>query len=592
MNRTLLFIILVGCFFGASSTQARAATPSAVLLLEDGSKMTVEIIEEKPDSLTVRVPYGTFSIKRSRIVSITAQDKHQYHMAQGDALSDRGQREMAISEYAKALKLKPTDALTRKKYFGSIGRQGLHLLSLKRTTAARAIFQRLNKLDPGNIDARLGIHRIARNEHSLKAMLLAADQYLLRADNDQAILELSKALMAAPEKRLEICNRLATAYRHRGEKYYQAGKFPEAATDFAVTITLKPDLAGEIEGRYVSSVIPGIVSAINTRKYKLAEKMLIPLLEFAPTDTRVMYLAGTLEANRGRLNQAAIFFARGLGRRHSGQATRQEILTLRAEIKKVMGNGNRIVLDKPFEERYTESDTGDWKKLESSRFIIYHHNQKLAKLVSRSAEYYVDRILENFALSPEVLWAEKCPIYIYRDKKSYLAVTKQHQWSGGVSSVTHSKGQLIKQRISTFQTARKLLNNVLPHELAHLVFMSSINYSQKYPLALHEGVAVYNELAFRRSYYAGVLRTNLKMEATIPLQELLAMKTYPQKPDLFYAQSASLVEYLIKTRSAGTFHVFSRDIEKTSLAAALKKHYGFGNMKEFTKAWLNSLNTQ
>jgi tetratricopeptide (TPR) repeat protein len=592
MNRTLLFLILLGGLLAASGPEAWAASSSAVLQLEDGSKMTVEIIEEKPDSLTVRVPYGTFSIKRSRIVSITAQDQHQYHMAQGDAFSDRGQIQIAISEYAKALKLKPDDTLTRKKYFGSIGRQGLHLLSLKRTSAARAIFKRLLKLDPGNIDARLGIRRISQSEHSLKAMLLAADQYILRADNDRAILELSKALMAAPEKRLEICNRLAVAYRHRGENFYQAGKFSEAATDFAVTITLKPDLAGKIEGRYVSSVIPGVVAAVNTRNYKLAEKMLIPMLEFAPTDTRVMYLAGTLEANQGRLKEAAIFFARGLGKRHYGKATRERILALRAELKKAMGGGNRIVLDKPFEERYTESDPGDWKKLESSRFIVYHHNQKLAQLVARSAEYYVDRILENLSLNPDVLWAEKCPIYIYRDKKSYLAVTKQQQWSGGVSSVTHSKGQLVKQRISTFQTARKLLNNVLPHELAHLVFMSSISYSKKYPLALHEGVAIYNELAFRRSYYAGVLRTNLKMEATIPLEELLAMKTYPEKPDLFYAQSASLVEYLIKARSVGTFHVFSRDIEKTSLAAALKKHYGFGNMKEFTKAWLNSLNTQ
>lgn len=561
-----------------------AAARADEILLVDGRKITGEIIEETPDSVTVKVPYGTFRLKRSRILSITKESTFKYHLRQGDYFASRGQLKVAIGEYRKAVKLQPTDKVARQKYFGAIARKGRHYMILRRHADARKVFEGLARLDPGSLEARAGLKRLGEQLEEVKRLVDGADASIAARRYGEAVATLVKAMGEAPEKRPELAAKLAAAYRGLGEQFYAAKRYAEAAGFFGKALELKPDLAGEVEGRFISSVIPGVVAAMGKKDYALAGKRLAPLLEFAPTDPRVLYWAGLIHANKGQLDAAAGNFARGLGRSWRGRATLDAVKGLHEELKKALG-GRALVLAKPFKERYTESASGDWQKLEGTRFTVYHHNEKLARLVLQSAEYYLERVRANMALPADVLWKGKCPIYVYRDKKAYLKASGQAEWSGGVSSVRTAGPRLVSQKISTYQTAPKLLNSVLPHELAHLAYMSAVKYTKRYPLALHEGVAVYNELAFRRSYYAGVLRTRLKTESTIPLKELFAMKKYPAKPDLFYAQGASVVQYLITARGAEEYYRFSLSIGKLGLAKALEKHYGFKSLDEIERYW-------
>jgi tetratricopeptide (TPR) repeat protein len=555
------------------------------IILVDGRKVVGEIIEERPDSVTVRVPYGTFKLPRSRILSITKQDKYKYHLIQGDHFAERGRLEVAIGEYRKALEIRPGDKIAKQKYHGAIAKQGRRLLRLRRHDDARKVFERLGKMDPGNLDARAGLAQLKRQLGEILGLIKRADGAAAAGRYGEAIGALDKAMTAAPERRVQIGDKLAMTYKRVAEQLYAAKRFDDAAAYYTRALVLKPDLAPEVEGRFISCVIPGVVAELRAGKTGSAARKLKALIGFAPTDPRVLYLAGTVYANQGKLDQAAQSLARGLGRSWSGRATREQVKELHGELQKVLG-GSALKLNKPFQERFTESDAGDWQKLESGRFVVYHHNEGVAKLVLRSAEYYVDRTLSNLALPASVLWKQKCPIYIYRNKTEYRANSGQAEWSGGVSSVRSRGGRLVKQKIMTYQTAPKLLNSVLPHELAHLVFMSSVRYTQKWPLALHEGVAVYNELAFRRSYYRGVLRTHLRTETTYPTDKLLGMKKYPPKPDLFYAQGLSLVQYLISARDRATFNQFAQGVNQSGLLGGLEKYYGFKSYAELDRHWL------
>jgi tetratricopeptide (TPR) repeat protein len=554
------------------------------ILLVDGRKIVGEIIEENPDSVTVRVPYGTFKLPRKRILSITKQDKFKYHLVQGDHFSERGLLDVAIGEYRKALLLRPNDKVARQKYYGVIAKQGRKYLKLRRHADARKTFERLAKLDPGNLDAKAGLRRLSADLAQIKKLIALSEQQTALGRHDGAISALTEAMRAAPEMRAELSGRLAVAYQRAAEQLYAAKRYSDAAACFAKALSLKPDLASAVEARFISSVIPGVITALKAGDNKLAAQKLKPLLGFAPTDPRVLYLAGTIYANRGELDRAAAALSRALGRNWSGRASRQQVVELHRELQKLL-SGKSHRLYKPFEQRFTESDPGDWQKLESKRFVVYHHNEKMARLVLQSAEYYLDRLLGNMSLPASVLWEEKCPIYIFRDKKAYRANSGQAEWSGGVSSVTSRGGKLVSQKIRTYQTAPKLLNSVLPHELAHLVFMKSISYTRKWPLVLHEGVAVYNELAFRRSYYRRVINTHLGTETTVPLKEILAMKKYPAKPDLFYAQGLSLIEYLMAARGKEAFRQFSLEVDRLGLAGALEKHYGFKSYEEMDRLW-------
>ncbi len=555
------------------------------IILVDGRKIVGEVIEEKPDSVTVRVPYGTFKLPRKRILSITRQDKFKYHLVQGDHFIARGQNEVAIAEYRKALLLRPGDKLAKQKLYGAIARQGRRYLTLKRHEDARKVFEKLAKLDPGNFDAQAGLKQLLGELSEIKKLVEISNRQMTAGRYNDAIIALIRASKDAPQMREQISGKLAEAYRRAGDQLYAAKRFEEAASYFSRALSLKPDLASEIEGRFISSVIPGVVAAIKARNNDLAMDRLKGLMGFAPTDPRVLYLLGTVYANQGKNRAAAGALARGLGLHWSGGASREQIGELHARLKKSLG-GKGLKLDKPFEQRFVESDPGEWKKLESERFVAHHHNETMARMVLRSAEYYVDQVVSNMDLPKSALWEGKCPIHIYRDKASYRKASGQAEWSGGVSQVTSRGGKLVRQRILTYQTAPKLLNSVLPHELGHVVFMSAIRYSRKYPLALHEGVAVYNELAYRRSYFRGVLKTHLRTETTIPLNELLVMKKYPAKPDLFYAEGASFVQYLISARGKATFYQFSLEVGKVGVEKALAKSYGFKDLSEANTYWL------
>jgi tetratricopeptide (TPR) repeat protein len=581
MRRGICAILTLATVLTAGASATAAADE---ILLIDGRLVVGEVVEERPDSIVVRVPYGTFSLPRGRIVSITRQDKYAYHLAQGDHFAARDQIDVAVGEYRKAAGLRPDDAAAREKYHAAIGRLGLRHLKFKRHAEARATFERLLELDGNNLDAKAGLRQLEERLGALRRAIAAADVAAASGRPDEAIAALEKVLEEAPDMLAELAGKLAVAYRLDAEQYYGARRFEEAAVRFRRALELKPDLAAEIEGRYISSLLPGVVAAVEAGNAALAESRLKQLLEFAPLDPRALLLAGTISANRGDLDAAAQYFSRALGRRWSGRADQEQVAALHGELRKTLG-GEGLKLDRPFQERYVESAPGDWKKIESERFTVYHHNDELARVVAQSAEQYLDRVMAGLGLSGTRPWAGRCPIYIHRDQQSYREASGQPDWSSGVSNVKSQGGRLVEQRILTFQTAPKLLNSVLPHELGHLVFMGSVRYSPKVPLAIHEGVAVFGELAFRRSFYQGVLTGALRTESTIPVGELLEMKEYPQKPDLFYAQSASLVQYLIEAKGSETFHRFAASLDTLGLRGALEKHYGFKDFEETDGYW-------
>ncbi len=582
MHRRLCTALLVILTVAVLSAAARAD----VITLEDGRQITGQIIEETPTKVTIKVPYGSFSLERSRILRIEKQSPLDYHLAQGDYFADKGEFNVALREYREAVRLAPDDKNAKAKLASGLAKLGKHWARLKRFGDARSTFEELDKLDPGNLDARLGFTTLDRELSAIKALVADGEKSLAARRFEDAAAAFGKAMEANPEDRPAIAPRLAAALRGRAEERYAAKRFDEAAGLFARALVLKPDLASEVEGPFISSVMPGVIEAINSQDLKLARERLGVLIGFAPTHPRVRFLQGAILAREGNLAGAVDCFALGLGRARAGAATAENVNALQQELWKAIGGTDKgLALEKPFEERYQEAEAGDWLKLEGRRFTVYHHNEKLAVQVLQSAEYYLDKIVAGLGLPERELWSGQCPIYVYRNQEEYRKATGQAEWSGGVYSRETRGAMMISQRISTFQTAPKLMSNVLPHEIAHLAFSAATHYGRALPLVLQEGVAVFNEPAFRRSYYDGLLKSALKTDSAFPVKEVLGMTKYPEKTDLFYAQGLSMVSYLVSARGAEAFYKFAMDAETQGLDAALKKAYGFTDLDEFERFW-------
>ena len=72
--------------------------------------------------------------------------------------------------------------------------------------------------------------------------------------------------------------------------------------------------------------------------------------------------------------------------------------------------------------------------------------------------------------------------------------------------------------------------------------------------------------------------------------DLMAMRRVVVDPELFYAESASVVECLMR-RGDGLprFVGFARKVARDGLASALRSCYGFQSVAEFERAWRSSL---
>ncbi len=226
----------------------------------------------------------------------------------------------------------------------------------------------------------------------------------------------------------------------------------------------------------------------------------------------------------------------------------------------------------------------EWKIKKSTHFIIYY-DQNIEKRyidgVIKYAERYYNTIAQDLGFTWFDFWSwdNRAKIYIYKDRNEYLKETNQPQWSGGTVSVK-------EKAIFTFPWQKDFLNRLLPHELTHIIFREVIGHKVQIPLWFEEGIAVYEERVEKR--YKELVKNFLEMSMIIPLHKLSVLK----KRDLilsklFYAESASVIEFLLTQFGKEKFYKFCKFLrDKKNFSKALREIYYFKNLEELNEAWL------
>jgi len=562
-----------------------------IIVLVNGEKITGQIVEEDRERVVVRVAYGQYAIPRERIRSIERQSPLEGHLAQGDELCARGRFRMGLREYQRALRLEPDSKKAQERLASGYARFGRYCLARKRFKEARAYFEKLKAIDPKSLDAAAGFAQLDEAVAKLRVRVRAGRLALTAGRLTEAIEKLEAVLADAPDLREEINPLLGQAYAVGAAVRYKEKRWGECAALIDRALASDPALAGELEAPFIASHLQLLIGEIGGDKLAAADARAKRLLDFAPTNGLVLYYAGALAEKAGRPAEAVARYARALGRTPPRVATAELARELREALWKKLGGGEdgqvRIVVAEENKEEIEKAEPGDWLRLEGERFAVLHHNLYIAKRVLDTAERAYEKIVAELTGEVKDAWPGRCEIRVYRNQKEYLAGTGQESWSGGVSHFETRGGRLKRQYIATYQTSPKLFKSVVPHELTHLVMNGWLRYSRAFPIALHEGIAVNMEPSFRVRYYAKIARTKVSGGGHVPLDELLAMKGYPTDPELFYAQSASLVAFLLAHGKGGpTFLAFAKDVEKLGVERSLAKHYGYGNLKALEEAWV------
>jgi len=235
-----------------------------------------------------------------------------------------------------------------------------------------------------------------------------------------------------------------------------------------------------------------------------------------------------------------------------------------------------------------------WREQRSRHFYIFYKNAPgdFVNSVEQAAEKYYDEITDNLGFSGYRRWSfeERAKIYIYDDHEDYLNGAKQAAWSHG-AAYFHQK------MIRTFPAAHGFFDSVLPHELGHIIFRDFIGPAVTVPLWMDEGVAMYQEQAKRWGAHK-IVKEAIRQGNFIPLKQLSGIRLRGNmtqaEVDLFYAEAASVINFMIKEMGEHRFRDFCRKLRVgQNFYQALRNAYArFDELQDLEDAWLNFLERQ
>lgn len=233
------------------------------------------------------------------------------------------------------------------------------------------------------------------------------------------------------------------------------------------------------------------------------------------------------------------------------------------------------------------SQTGKWQEAKSTHFIAHYVSAPedfISRLTDHAEDYY-NRIADElgFRRFDFWLWDNRAHIYIYDNTREYQKATGQPAWSGGCAKMED-------KTIYTFLDAPQFFESILPHEMGHIIFREFVGFNNyAVPLWLDEGVASYEERG-KRSQAALVIKKAAARGGLMNLGQLSAFN--PQLSadtaavSVFYAESVSIVEYLVKKFGSDNFISFCQQLrDKKDLIRAMGSVYPFEKIEDLDKAW-------
>ncbi len=227
----------------------------------------------------------------------------------------------------------------------------------------------------------------------------------------------------------------------------------------------------------------------------------------------------------------------------------------------------------------------------TQHFVVYEEGREVSRDLTETLESLHGNImLDLVAFSP---WTRENKVYIYyaQEPKTYRRLTGRPEWSGGTASLSERK-------IYVYRSGEAL--GILAHELTHIYFDSFFPPSHPSPLWLSEGLATYIQ-SERGLSKPNWLEQNLKLlegGSGFKLSDLVRIEDMRGADEdnvrLWYAQSYSVVRFLIKLKAGESFYLFCKELRDGKPPhQALYRAYGmpYNKLSSLEYAWRYDLKT-
>jgi len=245
------------------------------------------------------------------------------------------------------------------------------------------------------------------------------------------------------------------------------------------------------------------------------------------------------------------------------------------------------------------SQESGWQNIKGKHFIVLYHGDKdkaEAKKISRMAEKYygsIGRKIGYTRYSNFWTWNDRVKIFLFPDKRSFLDQTGHPEWARGGALDIGFSGEKV---IVSYAGQSQFLDEVLPHEISHLVLYDFIGFDHKIPTWFSEGVAQLAEVG-KVEKADLVMRLMVRLNRYYSIDSLSGINIQYEKNaeyvELFYAESVSIVSFLVKKFGSEAFGRFCRKMsDGSSFEVAMKFVYQnmFSSYSALEEKWIQYLN--
>jgi hypothetical protein len=235
--------------------------------------------------------------------------------------------------------------------------------------------------------------------------------------------------------------------------------------------------------------------------------------------------------------------------------------------------------------RHLPQRSGAWCLSSTANFHIYHDGStQLAERVAIAAERARATVASRWFGEEDADWKVPCRIYLHADGDGFVRATGQPATVPGYSYTGAEGDRVVSRRIDLRGDHPRLTSSVVPHEVTHILL--AYRYGAPLPPWANEGMAVLGEPDERVRRHLQDLPQYRREGQLWSCRQLMEMSDYPaaQFSGPFYAQSVSLVEFLVQQKGQRQFTRFLRDSQQEGREKALATHYGWSS-KELEQNW-------
>ncbi len=233
-----------------------------------------------------------------------------------------------------------------------------------------------------------------------------------------------------------------------------------------------------------------------------------------------------------------------------------------------------------------------------ARFTMEDERTQVQTVLRRAEDYY-GRIADKIGYSRYQdfwTWDRRVVIMLYPDQYAYARFTGFPQWSKAYAS---RDTRLFREHtIVSYNGQDNFLDEILPHEITHLMFWDYVGQGKLLPVWFEEGLAQLEESG-KKDQVQAIMGPIVSAGKQIPFDSFNVISITGEKDEikvsLFYAQSLSVVLFLLEKYGNDAFIRFCRELrDGRSFDDSLRRAYPsiIGSSKELETRWIRHFQQQ